>query len=68
MPEDLGAKKNCNNLSKLIIPYDDNELVVYANIKDFCWSKVHKKKTFTSEKLYRYKGGFFDKTKEKFGM
>ncbi|KAL2248349.1 UNVERIFIED_CONTAM: Enzymatic polyprotein, partial [Sesamum indicum] len=50
-------KQVCNNLPKLAIPQDGDELVVYTNANDYRWAAVLIKKTTTGEEPYRYTGG-----------
>ncbi|KAL0295997.1 UNVERIFIED_CONTAM: Enzymatic polyprotein [Sesamum radiatum] len=38
-------KQVCNNLPKLAIPQDEDELVVYTNANDYSWTAVLMKKT-----------------------
>ncbi|KAK4406342.1 movement protein [Sesamum angolense] len=52
-------KQVCNNLPKLSIPQDEDELVVYTDANDYRWAAVLMKKTTTGEEPYRYTGGLF---------
>ncbi|KAK4404467.1 hypothetical protein Sango_0815300 [Sesamum angolense] len=52
-------KRGCNNLPKLAIPQDDDELVVYTDANDYRWAAVLMKKTTTGEEPCRYTGGLF---------
>ncbi|KAL0376846.1 UNVERIFIED_CONTAM: hypothetical protein Scaly_0802200 [Sesamum calycinum] len=52
-------KQVCNNLSKLAIPQDEDELVVYADANDYRWAAVLIKMTTTGEEPCRYTGGLF---------
>ncbi|KAL0377162.1 UNVERIFIED_CONTAM: hypothetical protein Scaly_0833800 [Sesamum calycinum] len=52
-------KHICNNLPKLAIPQDEDELVVYTDANDYRWAVVLIKKTTTGEELCRYTGGLF---------
>ncbi|KAK4407362.1 putative enzymatic polyprotein [Sesamum angolense] len=54
-------KQVCNNLPKLAIPQDEDELVVYTDANDYRWAAVLMKKTTTGEEPCRYTGGFLDK-------
>ncbi|KAK4388171.1 movement protein [Sesamum angolense] len=49
----------CNNLPKLAIPQDEDELVVYTDANDYRWAAVLMKKTTTGEEPCRYTGGLF---------
>ncbi|KAL0352086.1 UNVERIFIED_CONTAM: movement protein [Sesamum calycinum] len=51
-------KQVCNNLPKLAIPQDEDELVVYTDANDYRWAAVLMKKTTTGEPC-RYTGGLF---------
>ncbi|KAK4404132.1 putative enzymatic polyprotein [Sesamum angolense] len=42
-------KQVCNNLPKLAIPQDEDELVVYTDANDYRWAAVLMKKTTTGE-------------------
>ncbi|KAL0391026.1 UNVERIFIED_CONTAM: putative enzymatic polyprotein [Sesamum calycinum] len=44
----------CNNLPKLVIPQDEDELVIYTDANDFRWVAVLMKKTTTGEEPCRY--------------
>ncbi|KAL0298950.1 UNVERIFIED_CONTAM: putative enzymatic polyprotein [Sesamum radiatum] len=52
-------KQICNNLPKLAIPQDEDELVVYTDANDYRWAAVLMKKTTTGEEPCRYTGGLF---------
>ncbi|KAK4394070.1 hypothetical protein Sango_1877800 [Sesamum angolense] len=52
-------KQVCNNLPKLAIPQDKDELVVYTDANDYRWATVLMKKTTTGEEPCRYTGGLF---------
>ncbi|KAL0318221.1 UNVERIFIED_CONTAM: movement protein [Sesamum calycinum] len=52
-------KQVCNNLPKLAIPQDEDELVVYTEANDYRWATVLMKKTTTGEEPCRYTGGLF---------
>ncbi|KAL0404138.1 UNVERIFIED_CONTAM: putative enzymatic polyprotein [Sesamum radiatum] len=52
-------KQICNNLPKLVIPQDEDELVVYTDANDYQWAAVLMKKTTTGEEPCRYTGGLF---------
>ncbi|KAK4407786.1 movement protein [Sesamum angolense] len=52
-------KQVCNNLPKLAIPQDEDELVVYTDANDYRWAVVLMKKTTTGEEPCRYTGGLF---------
>ncbi|KAK4381060.1 movement protein [Sesamum angolense] len=52
-------KQVCNNLPKLVIPQDEDELVVYTDANDYRWAAVLMKKTTTGEEPCRYTGGLF---------
>ncbi|KAL0285682.1 UNVERIFIED_CONTAM: movement protein [Sesamum calycinum] len=54
-------KQVCNNLPKLAIPQDEDELVVYTDANDYRWADVPMKKTTAGEEPYRYTGGLFTK-------
>ncbi|KAL0301955.1 UNVERIFIED_CONTAM: hypothetical protein Sradi_6472300 [Sesamum radiatum] len=54
-------KQVCNNLLKLAIPQDEDELVVYTDANDYRWADVPMKKTTVGEEPYRYTGGLFTK-------
>ncbi|KAK4392506.1 Enzymatic polyprotein [Sesamum angolense] len=49
----------CNNLPKLALPQDEDELVVYTDANDYRWAAVLMKKTTTEEEPCRYTGGLF---------
>ncbi|KAK4408783.1 movement protein [Sesamum angolense] len=51
-------KQVCNNLPKLAIPQDEDELVVYTDANDYR-AAVLMKKTTTGEEPCRYTGGLF---------
>ncbi|KAK4383466.1 hypothetical protein Sango_2771600 [Sesamum angolense] len=53
-------KQVCNNLPKLAIPQDEDELVVYTDANDYRWAAVLMKKTTTGEEPCRYTGGFLE--------
>ncbi|KAK4391366.1 hypothetical protein Sango_1914400 [Sesamum angolense] len=52
-------KQVCNNLPKLAIPQDEDELVVYTDANDYRWAVVLMKMTTTGEEPCRYTGGLF---------
>ncbi|KAL0366879.1 UNVERIFIED_CONTAM: Enzymatic polyprotein [Sesamum radiatum] len=52
-------KQVCNNLPKLAIPQDEDELVVYTDANDYRWAAVLMKKTTTGKEPCRYTGGLF---------
>ncbi|KAL0434178.1 UNVERIFIED_CONTAM: movement protein [Sesamum latifolium] len=52
-------KQVCSNLPKLVIPQDEDELVVYTDANDYRWAAVLMKKTTTGEEPCRYTGGLF---------
>ncbi|KAL0387531.1 UNVERIFIED_CONTAM: Enzymatic polyprotein [Sesamum radiatum] len=52
-------KQVCNNLPKLAIPQDEDELVVYTDANDYRWAVVLMKKTTIGEEPCRYTGGLF---------
>ncbi|KAL0333053.1 UNVERIFIED_CONTAM: Enzymatic polyprotein [Sesamum calycinum] len=52
-------KQVCNNLPKLAIPQDENELVVYTDANDYRWAVVLMKRTTIGEEPCRYTGGLF---------
>ncbi|KAK4384438.1 hypothetical protein Sango_3061300 [Sesamum angolense] len=52
-------KQVCNNLPKLSIPQDEDELVVYTDANDYRWATVLMKKNTTGEEPCRYTGGLF---------
>ncbi|KAL0283588.1 UNVERIFIED_CONTAM: hypothetical protein Sangu_2880900 [Sesamum angustifolium] len=47
-------KQVCNNLSKLAIPQDEDELVVYTDANDYRWAAMLMKMTTTGEEPCRY--------------
>ncbi|KAL0308871.1 UNVERIFIED_CONTAM: movement protein [Sesamum radiatum] len=49
----------CNNLPKLAIPQDEDELVVYTDANDYRWAAVLMKKTTTGEEPCRCTGALF---------
>ncbi|KAL2232593.1 UNVERIFIED_CONTAM: putative enzymatic polyprotein [Sesamum indicum] len=58
-------KQVCNNLPKLAIQQDEDELVVYTDANDFRWVAVLMKKTTIEEKPCRYTGGLFSEQQAK---
>ncbi|KAK4390114.1 movement protein [Sesamum angolense] len=58
-------KQVCNNLPKLAIPQDEDELVVYTDANDYRWAAVLMKKTTTGEEPCRYTGGLFTEQQAK---
>ncbi|KAK4406337.1 hypothetical protein Sango_0640200 [Sesamum angolense] len=52
-------KQVCNNLPKLAISQDEDELVVYTDANDYRWAVVLMKKTTIGEEPCRYTGGLF---------
>ncbi|KAL0301669.1 UNVERIFIED_CONTAM: putative enzymatic polyprotein [Sesamum radiatum] len=52
-------KQVCNNLSKLAILQDEDELVVYTDANDYRWAVVLMKMTTTGKDPCRYTGGLF---------
>ncbi|KAK4407837.1 hypothetical protein Sango_0364700 [Sesamum angolense] len=60
-------KQICINLPKLVIPRDEDELMVYTDANDFRWAVVLMKKTTTGEEPCRYTGGLFTDNKPKCG-
>ncbi|KAK4385707.1 movement protein [Sesamum angolense] len=58
-------KQVCNNLPKLAIPQDEDELVVYTDANDYRWAAVLMKKTTTEEEPSRYTGGLFTEQQAK---
>ncbi|KAL0381190.1 UNVERIFIED_CONTAM: Enzymatic polyprotein [Sesamum angustifolium] len=60
-------KQVCNNLPKLAIPQDEDELVVYTDANDYRWAAVLMKKTTTGEEPCRYTGGLLLNNKPKCG-
>ncbi|KAL0347617.1 UNVERIFIED_CONTAM: movement protein [Sesamum calycinum] len=61
-------KQVCNNLPKLAIPQDEDELVVYTDANDYRWAAVLMKKTTTGEEPCRYTGGLFMNNRPKCGI
>ncbi|KAL0299025.1 UNVERIFIED_CONTAM: putative enzymatic polyprotein [Sesamum radiatum] len=61
-------KQICNNLPKLAIPQDEDELVVYTDANDYRWAAVLMKKTTTGEEPCRYTGGLFTEQQAKCGI
>ncbi|KAL0307548.1 UNVERIFIED_CONTAM: Enzymatic polyprotein [Sesamum calycinum] len=53
-------KQVCNNLPKLAIPQDEDELVVYTDANDYRWAAVLMKRTTTGEEPCRYTRGLFN--------
>ncbi|KAK4388209.1 hypothetical protein Sango_2427500 [Sesamum angolense] len=51
----------CNNLPKLAIPQDEDELVVYTGANNYRWAVALMKKTTIGEEPCRYTGGLFTK-------
>ncbi|KAL0352609.1 UNVERIFIED_CONTAM: movement protein [Sesamum calycinum] len=60
-------KQVCNNLSKLAIPQDEDELVVYTDANNYKWAAVLMKLTTTGEEPCRYTGGCSPNNKPKCG-
>ncbi|KAK4382684.1 putative enzymatic polyprotein [Sesamum angolense] len=58
-------KQVCNNLPKLAIPQDEDELIVYTDANDYRWAAVLMKKTTTGEEPCRYTGGLFTEQQAK---
>ncbi|KAK4398045.1 Enzymatic polyprotein [Sesamum angolense] len=58
-------KQVCNNLPKLAIPQDEDELVVYTDANDYRWAAVLMKRTTTGEEPCRYTGGLFTEQQAK---
>ncbi|KAK4401075.1 Enzymatic polyprotein [Sesamum angolense] len=58
-------KQICNNLPKLAIPQDEDELVVYTDANDYRWAAVLMKRTTTGEEPCRYTGGLFTEQQAK---
>ncbi|KAK4382539.1 putative enzymatic polyprotein [Sesamum angolense] len=58
-------KQVCNNLPKLAIPQDKDELVVYTDANDYRWAAVLMKMTTTGEEPCRYTGGLFTEQQAK---
>ncbi|KAL0395093.1 UNVERIFIED_CONTAM: Enzymatic polyprotein [Sesamum latifolium] len=56
-------KHVCSNLPKLVIPQDEDELVVYTDANDYRWEAVLMKRTTIGEEPCRYTGGLFTTTK-----
>ncbi|KAL0329286.1 UNVERIFIED_CONTAM: hypothetical protein Sradi_4915300 [Sesamum radiatum] len=54
-------KQVCSNLPKLVIPQDEDELVVYTDANDYRWAVVLMKMTTTGEETRRYTGRLFSK-------
>ncbi|KAL0453862.1 UNVERIFIED_CONTAM: hypothetical protein Slati_1364300 [Sesamum latifolium] len=52
-------KQVCSNMSKLAIPQDEDELVVYMDVNDYLGATVLMKRTTTGEEPCRYTGGLF---------
>ncbi|KAL0311207.1 UNVERIFIED_CONTAM: hypothetical protein Sangu_2415400 [Sesamum angustifolium] len=52
-------KQVCNNLPKLAIPQDEDELVVYTDANYYRWAAVLMKMTTIGEEACRYTGGLF---------
>ncbi|KAL0345430.1 UNVERIFIED_CONTAM: hypothetical protein Sradi_4374300 [Sesamum radiatum] len=52
-------KQFCSNLPKLVIPQDEDELVVYTDANDYRWATVLMKKATIGEEPCRYTGGLF---------
>ncbi|KAL0340144.1 UNVERIFIED_CONTAM: putative enzymatic polyprotein [Sesamum radiatum] len=52
-------KQVCNNLPKLAIPQDEDELVVYTDANDYRWAVVLMKKTTTRKEFCKYTRGLF---------
>ncbi|KAL0313680.1 UNVERIFIED_CONTAM: hypothetical protein Scaly_2911300 [Sesamum calycinum] len=50
-------KQVCNNLPKLAIPQDEDQLVVYTDANDYRWVVVLMERTTTGEEPCRYTGG-----------
>ncbi|KAL0283897.1 UNVERIFIED_CONTAM: Enzymatic polyprotein [Sesamum angustifolium] len=59
-------KQVCNNLPKLAISQDEDELVVYTDANDYRWAAVLMKKTTTGEEPCRYTGGLHRTTSPRF--
>ncbi|KAK4382553.1 Serine/threonine-protein phosphatase 7 long form [Sesamum angolense] len=60
-------KQVCNNLSKLAIPQDEDELVVYTDANDYRWAAVLMKKTTTGEEPCRHLRENLEELNNKFG-
>ncbi|KAL2228603.1 UNVERIFIED_CONTAM: Enzymatic polyprotein [Sesamum indicum] len=58
-------KQVCSNLSKLAIPQDGDDLVVYTDANDYRWAAVLMKWTTTGEEPCRYTGGLFSEQQAK---
>ncbi|KAK4400776.1 hypothetical protein Sango_1183700 [Sesamum angolense] len=58
-------KQVCNNLPKLAIPQDKDELVVYTDANDYRWAAVLMKRTTTREEPCRSTGGLFTEQQAK---
>ncbi|KAL2246186.1 UNVERIFIED_CONTAM: movement protein [Sesamum indicum] len=58
-------KEVCSNLPKLVIPQDEDELVVYTDVNDYKQAAVLMKKTTTGEEPCRYTGGLFSEQQAK---
>ncbi|KAK4393997.1 putative enzymatic polyprotein [Sesamum angolense] len=58
-------KQVCNNMPKLTISQDEDELVVYTDANDYRWAAVLMKKTTTGEEPCRYTGGLFTEQQAK---
>ncbi|KAK4381654.1 Enzymatic polyprotein [Sesamum angolense] len=58
-------KQVCNNLPKLAIPQDEDELVVYTDANDYRWAAVLMRRTTTGEEPCRYTGGLFTEQQAK---
>ncbi|KAL0373631.1 UNVERIFIED_CONTAM: putative enzymatic polyprotein [Sesamum radiatum] len=61
-------KQVCSNLPKLVIPQDEDELVVYTDANDYRWAAVLMKKTTTGENLVDIQEGCSRNNKLKFGI
>ncbi|KAK4404676.1 hypothetical protein Sango_0836200 [Sesamum angolense] len=59
-------KQVCNNLPKLAIPQDEDELVVYTDANDYRWAAVLMKKTTTGKNLVDTQEGCSPNNKPKF--
>ncbi|KAK4392147.1 hypothetical protein Sango_1992500 [Sesamum angolense] len=60
-------KQVCNNLPKLAIPQDEDELVVYTDANDYRWAAVLMKKTTTGKNLVDTQEGCSPNNKPKCG-
>ncbi|KAL0334379.1 UNVERIFIED_CONTAM: Enzymatic polyprotein [Sesamum angustifolium] len=60
-------KQVCNNLPKLAIPQDEDELVVYTDANDYRWAAVLMKKTTTGKNLVDTLEGCSQSNKPKCG-